>query len=127
MKPLSKCCKLLLFRTSPATVSEHKGRGHFVFGPQTSCHINVHHTSLPHSGPTDMASGIGSHNEHIRFHHQEAGDFGEVMLDPREPVVNFKGRLLSSPQLIEGVLYDFTKIPAEGVKAELSQRKSILT
>lgn len=126
MKPLSKCFELSSFRTSPATVSGHKGRGLFVFGPQTS-HINVHHTSLLHSGPTDMAPGIGSHNEHIKFHHQEAGDFGEVMLDPREPVVNFKGRLLSSPQLIKGVLYDFTKIPAEGDKAELSQRKSILT
>lgn len=76
---------------SLVTVSEHRGRGLFVFSSQTSPHINVCHTSLPQGGPTDMAPGIGSHDKHIRFHQHEAGDF-EDLLEPKEPVVNFKGR-----------------------------------
>lgn len=84
--------KLLSFRTSPGAVSEQKGRGLSVFGPQTSCHVNVHHTSLPQGGPTVMAPGIGSPDKNTRVHQQEAGDCGDVVLEAREPVVNLKGR-----------------------------------
>lgn len=110
---LSKCCELSLFRTSPATVSEHKEEGslYLVLRQVVVFITHLVRTAVPQTWPQALGVTMNTSGSIIK---------------KLESLVKL-GRFLSSPQLIEGVLYEFTTIPAEGDKAELSQRKSILT